>query len=215
MQITYDCFTALKHNITDIKLTAVLFHRICGNYDEERKAMFTDMFKQLKQWLFGTYRTAAIPQNTYITVWKAWKMFQSAKETKIVSYERFYKKPLSELYPNEEYMYVSSTPITEPVYYLYKPEKKSILETKNDDEMVIEKDDDQIPSPSTMETAVLPVQNFFDYMFRNFNCDIKFGCEWCRTELTPCSVDVTLKCTHFVHRNCLEDNFICPVCKYC
>ena len=48
---------ALKHNMSNVKIIAVLIHRLCGNYDEGHKANFTDKFKQLKQWLFGTYRT--------------------------------------------------------------------------------------------------------------------------------------------------------------
>ena len=216
MQVSYDTFMALKHNITDTKMSAVLFHRICGNFDEARKAYFTDAFKQLKQWLFGTYRTASIPSNTYITTWKAWTLFQKTKNSRLVTYEKYYDQPLTDFYPEEDYMYVSSKPITEPVYYMCKPTKK-ILQAQEDKmeivEAVVEKDVNGIPYPASRETSFVPVKNFFEYMFRNFNCD-NLGCEWCRNQLSPASLEVTLECSHFIHRTCVEASHTCPVCKY-
>ena len=205
---------AFKHNITDIKMSAVLFHRICGNFDEAKKSYFTDAFKQIKQWLFRTYRTADIPQTTYITVWKAWTMFQKTKNSRIVTYEKFYDKPLTDLFPEKDYMFVSSKPITEPVYYMCKPEKKNLPPIQEEERVdeVIGKDEFGIPFPVSRETSALSVSKICDFMFRNCN---NFPCEWCRTELYADTLEVNLECSHFIHRTCVEANHTCPVCKYC
>jgi len=214
---------ALKHNISNVKITAVLIHRLLGNYNEKEKTKFTDMFKQLKQWLFGTYRTESIPQVAYVTLWKSNKMFQEETLTNkfIPSCESYYKMGVMELFPDSERMYVSLTPIEQPVYYMCRPEKIIVEDTTLEGMMpppqnhqgIIMNGIPVIPDPIPINSGFVSLQAVADYMYRNFSHRITFPCEACGGQLCHTQIAGNLECTHFVHYDCLHRDFSCPLCN--
>ena len=213
-QLKFDYFMALKHNVSSTKLLAVLIHRLCGNYDDRLKSSFTDKFKQLKQWLFRSYRTEDISSIAYTTLWKSWTIFKDTLDKKILTFEKYYDVHVSDLYPEEERMYVSLTPVSQPVYYLYKPEKmiiEDVPETKNEDQQMLDIYGNPI-IPEAIANDMISLRSIFDYMDRNFCGSIaRLPCEYCRQALQPETVALNLRCTHFVHRTCLS-YYTCPVC---
>jgi hypothetical protein len=214
-QDKYDYFMALKHNISNTKVMAVLLHRLCGNYNDRLKSSFTDKFKQLKQWLFRSYRTEDIPQVAYTTLWKSWTIFKETQEKRIATVEKYYDLAIMDLYPDEERMYVSATPISQPVYYLYKPEKITVEDVHKQEDMsppVMDTNGNPI-IPNAVANDMIPLQSIFDYMFRNYCGGIaSLPCECCRQPLSPDSLALSLQCSHLVHRSCLE-YYSCPLCE--
>jgi hypothetical protein len=214
---------ALKYNISNVKITAVLIHRLLGNYNEKEKTKFTDMFKQLKQWLFGTYRTESIPQVAYVTLWKSNKMFQEETSTNkfIPSCESYYKMAVMELFPDSDRMYVSLTPIEQPVYYMCRPEKIIVEDTTHEGMMpspqthqaIIMNGIPVIPDPIPINSGFVSLQAVADYMDRNFSHRITFPCESCGGQLCHTQIAGNLECTHFVHYDCLHRDFSCPLCN--
>lgn len=214
---------ALKHNISNVKITAVLIHRLFGNYDDKEKAKFTDMFKQLKQWLFGTYRTESIPQVAYVTLWKSNKMYQDETSANkfITSCESYYKMTVMELFPDIDRMYVSLTPIEQPVYYMCRPEKivveditaKGMMPPPENHQAIIMNGIPFIPEPVPINTGFVSLQAVADYMFRNTSHRITFPCESCGGQLCHKTIAGNLECTHFVHYDCLHRDFSCPLCN--
>jgi hypothetical protein len=212
-QYKYDYFMALKHNISVTKLLAVLIHRLCGNYDERFKSSFTDKFKQLKQWLFRSYRTEDIPQVAYTTLWKSWTIYRDTQEKKIATMEKYYDIQIDDLYPEEERMYVSLTPITQPVYYLYKPEKivmeANHVQNQEPVDLLDIYGNPIIPEP--VRNEMISLRTIFEYGFRNY-CSPMLRCECCRGELFVQTIAMNLRCTHVVHTTCLE-SYTCPLCE--
>lgn len=212
-QYKYDYFMALKHNISNTKVMAVLIHRLCGNYNDKSKAYFTDKFKQLKQWLFRSYRTEDIPQVAYTSLWKSWTIYKDTQAKKISAFETFYDAQILDLFPEEDRMYVSLTPISQPVYYLYKPEKvvaEVIPEKKIEDQPQAYDHYGNLIIPQAIPNDTIPIRSMFEYMFRNYTGQMK--CECCRHPLQPETVALHLNCTHLVHRTCL-DHYFCPLCE--
>lgn len=213
-QYKFDYFMALKHNISKTKLLAVLIHRLCGNYDDRLKSSFTDKFKQLKLWLFRSYRTEDIPQVAYTSLWKSWTLYKETQEKKINTVEQYYDVHIADLYPEDERMYVSLTPVSQPVYYLYKPEKIVVEDVQEK-----KKNDDQVDIygnpiiPEAISNDRIPLQSLFEYMDRNYCGSLAIvPCEYCRQSLRPETIALNLTCTHLVHRTCLSSYYMCPVC---
>ena len=211
---------ALKHNMSNVKIIAVLIHRLCGNYDEGHKANFTDKFKQLKQWLFGTYRTESIPQLAYVSLWKSWNNFKETQsEKKLSSCESYYEMPIMDLYPEIDRMYVSLKPIERPIYYLYKPNAQQQQQQQHSEcfSEVVQPPSDfyGIPKPVPVNNGFLPINSVFEYMNRNSSSNnyISFPCEHCGDQLHTDTVSGALECSHFVHHGCLKESSYCPLCK--
>ena len=222
-QNKYDYFMAIKHNISNVKITAVLIHRLFGDYDESTKAKFTDMFKQLKQWLFGTYRTESIPQLAYVTLWKSKTIFQeeTTENKRIAGCKTYYDAEVMDLYPDIDYMYVSLTPIDQPVYYLCKPQK---IEAEDVEQVMTSHSSHErptlfvnghyaIPDPVPINNGFISLQSVADYMYRMNGQRISFPCESCGGQLCHTKIAGNLQCTHFVHYNCLNRDFSCPLCN--
>lgn len=205
-QKKYDCFTALRYNVMNFKVLSVLFHRLCGNYDSDAP----EKFKELKRWLFLTDRTDKLPPGAYLTLWKPWKMYQDTGTNKIKDCEDYYDICVEELYPEDQYMYVSTNKIIDPIYYLHKPHQ-----VINGDVEMKEQEYDAfgnpiIPEPYLNKDSHIQTSKVFEYIFRNY---LKMPCEWCGMELSLNTMAVHLECSHFVHRHCLED-YECQACKY-
>ena len=206
-QLKYDYFHAFKFNLPNCKVLSVLFHRLCGDYDNDAP----EKFKELKRWLFLTDRTDKLPPGAYLTMWKPWKIYQDSMGQKIKDCEDYYDNSIDELYPEDQFRYVSLRKINEPLYYLYKPQQ--II---NDDVEMKEQEYDDfgnpiIPEPYYNKDSNIQTSKVFEYIFRNY---MGMPCEWCRNELTLDSIAVHLECSHFVHQRCLEEYTCCQVCRY-
>jgi hypothetical protein len=230
-QEKYDLFMAIKHNINNSNIMANLFHRFLGDYQERNRVYFTDVFKQLKQWLFGSYRTEHITQLAYLSINKgfnAYKTFTASKDT-------LYKEDLALFYPEEFYMCVTTRQIEEPVYYTYKPRRIYLQNHKNGFQDITtsfqptvvtgekenennnnnnynEDDDDDdigIPKPKSMVTSHIQTVKMFEYMNRNF---MVFPCDYCHRDLDINTLGYTT-CTHMCHRSCLGHGYKCFCCE--
>ena len=227
-QEIYDYFMAFKYNISNDKVLAVLLHRLCGTYFSRNKAYFTDMFRQLKQWLFGTYRTEGIPQLAYTNLWKSWNLYKSTESVdKIILGVQYYSKQIMELYPEDEYLYISENPIeTKPIYYVMKPElvMKPDLESSfygGDDQTYNNTDNaivmnSQQPGEFGIPEPVLQndIKKFdlFAYFERQY-VDIDMRCESCNQNMACDNLKVVPVCNHFVHSSCYKNNgYSCPCC---
>ena len=214
-QKKYDYFTCMKHNISNPKILGVIFHRICGDYESNVQSQFTEKFKLLKKWLFLSDRTDKLPSGAYLAMWKAWKLYQEVGYGKILASEYYYKASLDELYPESEYMFVSSKAVTEPIYYLYKPNKiEAQNESIDENQMDIEDEYDQyggyiMPEIQTVADSYIQTSKMFEYLNRNF---MVIPCDYCRRNLSPDTLCISLSCNHFVHKTCCQD-YQCLKCE--
>ena len=213
---------ALKHNISNVKITSVLIHRLFGNYVEKEKSKFTDMFKQLKQWLFGTYRTESIPQPAYVSLWKSYNSFKEETLTnKLISgCETYYETEVMDLYPEFDRMYISLTPIEQPVYYLCKPQKivsadisEKTSHSSHERPKIIMNGYPAIPDPVPINNGYISLRSVAEYMERSNTQRVTFPCESCYGQLCHTNIAGNLECTHFVHWGCLNRDFSCPLCN--
>ena len=217
-QETYDYFMALKSNISNIKIMAVLLHRLCGDYSEDRKVAFTDMFKQLKQWIFGSYRTEEIPPVSYTSLWKSWKLVQEETQKKkmINLCDKYYQMNIKDFVDEDDFMYVSTTPVNKPVYYLCKPEKMVIEEADEPPEnnIVIMNLDSYgnpiIPKACDPKDEVVQVSALMNYLSRHF---VSSPCDYCNQSLCLQTI-IVLSCNHIVHKSCRINNYKCPTCHF-
>lgn len=211
-QKKYDYFTALRHNIANAKILGMLFHRICGDYDVSTPSLFTEKFKLLKKWLFLSDRTDKLPNGAYLAMWKAWKLYQDAGEGRIPDCHSDYRASLEELYPESQYMFVSRTVVTEPIYYLYKPQKPEDMEIDNDEEEVPQYDEYGnllIPPPCLVADSYIQTSKVFEYLHRHY---LSIPCDYCGHNLSMEKFCVSLPCKHFVHITCCE-NYKCLKCE--
>lgn len=209
-QNKYDYFMALRHNITNSKILGVLFHRICGNYNHTTQSIFTEKFKLLKKWLFLSDRTDKLPSGAYLAMWKAWKLYQDAGEGKISACESKYKSYIEELYPENQYMFVSNKVVTEPIYYLYKPQKKQEdMEIDEEDQQYDEYGNPLIPPPCMAVDSYIQTSKMFEYLYRNY---LSVPCDYCGHNLDMTTICLSLQCNHFVHNTCCE-NYQCLKCE--
>jgi hypothetical protein len=213
-QIKYDTFMALKHNLSHNKVLPVIFHRICGDYDTTTPVVFTEKFKLLKKWLFLTDRTDKLPSGAYLVMWKAWKTYQEAGYHKIPSCEDIYESSLEDLFPKEYHMYISSRPLTQPLYYMYNKGDTSRMIVDNKDRQEKEPEFDEygnprIPAPILIQDTYIQTSKLFEYMNRHYTV---MPCDYCGHNLTIQSLCVSLSCTHFVHHTCTE-NYQCLKCE--
>lgn len=214
-QEIYDYFMSFKYNISNEKVLAVLLHRLCGTYVSRSKAYFTDMFRQLKQWLFGTYRTEGIPQLAYTNLWKSWSLYKTTESgDRILSGMQYYKKQIMELYPESEYLYISEKPIeTKPIYYVMKPELVSTPTFESDKAIVINSQPlglHGIPEP-VLESCDIKKSELFSYLDRQY---LSMRCESCNEMLSSDTLKVVPECNHFIHRSCFTSNgYSCPCCE--
>lgn len=224
-QEKYDLFMAIKHNINNSNIVANLFHRFLGDYQERNRVYFTDVFKQLKQWLFGSYRTEHITQLAYLSINKGFNAYKTFTANK----DALYKEDLALLYPEEYYMCVTTRPIEETVYYTYKPRRIYIQNNKKDafqditttfqplsgivQEQQEEEDDDDdgigIPKPKSMINSNIQTIKMFEYMNRNF---LVIPCDYCHRDLDINTLGYT-SCTHMCHRSCLRHGHNCFCCE--
>lgn len=211
-QKKYDYFMALRHNIANSKILGVLFHRICGDYDDSTPSLFTEKFKLLKKWLFLSDRTDKLPNGAYLAMWKAWKLYQEAGEGKISTCESYYRSSLEELYPEHQYMFVSSRAVTEPIYYLYKPQKHEDMEIDNEEEEEQPQYDEYgnplIPPPCMVADSYIQTSKVFEYLNRHY---LTVPCDYCGYNLDLGTICVSVPCNHFVHKTCCE-NYQCLKC---
>lgn len=216
-QQIFDVFMALKYNINDAKIVSYLLHRFLGDYREKFKGYYSDVFKQLKQWLFGSYRTEHISQLSYLAINKGYNTYKDLKASLIK--DKKYKTDIALLYPEEEYVCVTTEKIEEPLFFIYKP-RKIFKEVNNKLENITKvfystnKEEDQadtngIPFPKTVANSNIQTLKMFEYMNRNF---FKFPCEYCREHLTVETMAIT-NCSHLCHKSCLKDGLYCYCCE--
>jgi hypothetical protein len=211
-QKKYDYFTALRHNISNPKILGVIFHRICGDYIVSTPSLFTEKFKLLKKWLFLSDRTDKLPTGAYLAMWKAWKLYQDAGEGKILDCQSHYRASLEELYPENQYMFVSSKVVTEPIYYLYKPQKPEDMEIDDDEEEQQPEFDEygnpMIPPPCLVADSYIQTSKMFEYIYRHY---LSVPCDYCGHNLELGTISLSVTCNHFVHKTCCE-NYQCLKC---
>lgn len=219
-QEKFDFFMAMKYNITNSKLAANLLHRFLGDYQEKNKVYFTDVFKQLKQWLFGTYRTEQISQLAYLAINKGFNTYKQLTRDMIIA-DKLYNQDIALMYPEEEYMCVSTQRIEVPIYFTHKPrqiflENKNMMEdvtsafykAKTQEEKDID-DDGEIPKAKTLLDSNIQTLKMFEYMNRNF---VTIPCDYCRRNLTIHTLGHTT-CSHMCHKGCLGHGYQCYCCE--
>ena len=125
-----------------------------------------------------------------------------------------------ELFPDIDRMYVSLTPIDQPVYYMCRPEKiivedtaEGMMPSPQNHQAILMNGIPLIPDPIPINTGFVSLQAVADYMERTHSHLITFPCESCGGQLYHTQIAGNLKCTHFVHYDCLHRDFSCPLCN--
>lgn len=211
-QKKYDCFMALKHNLNNTKTLAVLFHRLCGSFDKSTPVTFTEKFKLIKVWLFLTDRTDKLPNKAYVALWKAWKLYTDTGFSRVVNADTLYNQHWDDFYPSSEYMYVSNKPMTEPLYFMYKPQRYRNDDDSDDVEFHDEYDrfgNPIIPDTVIYEDSYIQTSKVFEYLNRHF---FNIPCDYCGNHLNMDNLCLSLTCKHMVHTTCCE-NYSCLQCE--
>jgi len=228
-QDKFDLFMSLKHNINTLKICAILLHRFLGDYHERNRIYFSDVFKQLKQWLFGSYRTEHISALAYLALNKGFNMYKTLNSDTVFK-DKLYKQELALFYPEGEYMCITTQTIDNPIYFTYKPRQIFLgnnrtqlqditstfykIEEENENEQQHRREEEEeenntIPSPKLIKDSIIQTVKLFEYMDRNF---VKFPCDYCRNNLTMNDLGFT-SCSHLCHKSCLGNGYNCYCCE--